>query len=77
MARSDSNDRYVKGERPELDKGFEEYQKLRFWSGEAYSAALSSEEVDLMIKLWKKETVRPWELSTNDVIQIVVVLTLQ
>ena len=49
---------------------------MRFQSGDAYSAALSSEEVDVMIKLWEKKTVRPWKLSNNDVIEIVVVLTL-
>ena len=72
MERSEDDVRYVKGENPELDKGFEEYKKMRFQAGCACYEALSNEEVDVMIKLWKKATMTRRALSINDVRQIVV-----
>ena len=72
MERSEGHVRYVKGENSELDKGFEEYQKMRFQAGCACYEALSKEEVDVMIKLWKKATMTHRALSINDVRQIVV-----
>ena len=55
----DPKARYQKGVNQELDNRFEGYQKMRIFSGNAYSRALSSEEVDVLIKIWKKETLSP------------------
>ena len=55
----DPKARYQKGVNQGLDNRFEGYQKMRIFSGNAYSRALSSEEVDVLIKIWKKETLSP------------------
>ena len=69
MERS-GNIRYQKGQNQELDRRFEKYKKLNFQWGTSYSEAFSDEEVDTMIKLWKKETLKPRELTINDVLTL-------
>ena len=59
MDRSSTNVRYKKGENQELDKRFEKYKKLRVWSGTSYCHALSNEEIDRMIRIWKKDALKP------------------
>ena len=66
------NVRYKKGENQELDRRFETYKKLRIWSGTSYYDALSNEEVDRMIQIWMKETLKPKELTVNDVVTLTV-----
>ena len=44
---------------------------MRIWSGTAYAQALSEEEVDLMIKLWRIEAMRPKKLCVGDVLKLV------
>ena len=51
--------RYTRGENQELDKRFDEVKKMRLWSGTACCNGLKDEEVDMMIKLWRKESFTP------------------
>ena len=63
--------RYTRGENQELDKRFDEVKKMRLWSGTACCKALKDEEVDMMIKLWRKESFTPSELCADDVSELV------
>lgn len=62
---------YKRGENQELDKRFDEVKKMRLWSGTACCKALKKEEVDMMIKLWRKETFTHSELCADDVSELV------
>ena len=72
MEGSGINVRYKKGENQELDRRFEKFKKLRIWSGTSYCEALSNEEIDRMIQIWKKDTLKPQELTVNDVLTLMV-----
>ena len=68
----DPKARYQKGMDQELDNRFEGYKKMRIFAGNAFSRALSNGEVDILIKLWRKETLTPRELYNGDVLKLVV-----
>ena len=71
MSSSEKRVRYQKGVNLELDEKFQEYKKKRLFQGYSYMYALSQKEVDLMIKLWKRERTKPNRLSFNDVSKLV------
>ena len=63
--------RYKRGENQELDKRYDKVKKMRVWSGTACCKALKEDEVDMMVKLQRKEALRPWELCVDDVSELV------
>ena len=72
MSSSEKRVRYQKGVNLELDKKFQEYKKKRLFQGYSiYIYALSQKEVDLMIKVWKRERTKPNRLSFDDVSKLV------
>ena len=50
---------YRKGENKKLNERFEKYKKMRVFQGYSHCRALSEQEIDLMIDLWKKENFTP------------------
>ena len=71
MSSSEKRVRYQKGVNLELDEKFQEYKKKRLFQGNSYIYALSQKEIDLMIKLCKRERTRPRRLSFDDVSKLV------
>ena len=63
-------DGYRKGENKELDLRYSQYKKVNLFVGRAYHAALSPEEANTLIKLWKKELKTPWTLKVHDVTKL-------
>ena len=63
---------YQKGTDQDLDNRFEGYKKMRIFTGNAFSRALSNKEVDILIKLWRKEILTPMQLCNGDVLKLVV-----
>ena len=50
---------YKKGINSKLDERYASYKRMRVFSGSSQSIALTDEESDIMIELWKKEIMRP------------------
>ena len=71
MSRPNEKVLYKRGENQELDKRYEEVKKMRVWSGTACSEALNDDELNMMLKLWRKEAFRPLELCVDDVSELV------
>ena len=46
-------------------------KRMRVFSGSSLSIALTDEESDIMIKLWKKEILRPWAMLTSEILTLV------
>ena len=63
-------DGYRKGENKQLDMRYSKYKKVNLFAGRAYHAALSPEEANTLIKLWKKELKTPWTLKVHDVTKL-------
>ena len=58
---------YRKGDDTNLDKGYSRYQRMRLWSAGAVDDALTEEEANTLVKLWKKERITPKKLTVEDV----------
>ena len=71
MSALNENVLYKRGENPELDKRYDQFRKMRIWSGPAYSEALSEKEVDILIKVWRIYSIRPRRLCVGDVLKVV------
>ena len=67
MSRLRSNLRYVKGVYHHLDKKWSKYKKLRVFSGDAWSEALTEEESDNLADMWRKKRHKPWKLTFREV----------
>ena len=67
MSKLISSGLYKPGIDEELDRKLSRYRKLRIWHAEAYTKALTDSEVDIMVKLWRKEQRTPWKLLTSEV----------
>ena len=62
---------YTKGQDIHLDKAFSRYKRMRLWSGGALTKALTENEIDNLVKLWKKAEISPRKLSVDDVQKLV------
>ena len=71
MDKLEINILYKKGINPKLDKRYASYKRMRVFSGSSQSRALMDEESDIMIKLWKKEIMRPWAMFISEVLTLV------
>ena len=58
---------YRKGDDTNLDKGYLRYQGMRLWRAGAVDDALTEEEANTLVKLWKKERITPRKLTVEDV----------
>ena len=67
MSKSSKTLLYKKGQNSILDEKFSVYKKTSVWSGLAVNEALTQEEVEIMIILWKREQRTPWKLTVHDV----------
>ena len=67
MSEIAGTDLYVKGRDCKLDKKYSGYKKLSLWSGPGVSCALSEDEANSLIDLWKKDPSTPWKLTFQDV----------
>ena len=67
MSELNSSGLYKLGVDEELDRKLSRYRKLRIWHGEAYAKSLTESEVDIMVKLWRKQQRTPWKLRTSEV----------
>ena len=67
LAGSQNKLHYRKGDDTNLDKGYSRYQRLRLWSAGAVDDALTEEEANTLVKLWKKERITPRKLTVEDV----------
>lgn len=61
---------YVKGLNRELDLKFSKYKKVNLFAGRAIDEALSDEEGNTLIKLWRKERILPKTLTIRDVLTL-------
>ena len=71
MSGSADTDLYVQGRDSKLDRNFSTYKKLSLWSGDGISCALSEEDANSLIDLWKKEQRTRWLLTVRDVSTLV------
>ena len=71
MDKLEMNILYKKGINPKLDERYASYKRMRVFSGSSLSRALMDEESDIMIKLWKKEIMRPWAMFISEVLTLV------
>ena len=62
---------YKKGENPQLDKKLEKYRKMRVWSGNAPSRALTDDDLSTLANLWQKEKLEHRKLTVEDVSKLV------
>ena len=62
---------YGKGQDINLDTAFSRYKRMRLWAGGALTEALTANEIDTLLILWKKETISPRKLSVEDVQKLV------
>ena len=62
---------YRKGQDIHLDKAFSRYKRMRLWSGGALTMALTENEIDTLVELWKKAKFSPRKLSVDDVQKLV------
>ena len=65
------NSLYKKGISPKLDERYTSYKRMHVFSGGSLSIVLTDEESDIMIKLWKKEILRPWAMLTSEILTLV------
>ena len=72
MDRESELDLYKIGTNELLDKEYVRYKRMRLWCGQALGAVLSEEEVDILVKLQRKESRTPQKLITQDVSTLVV-----
>ena len=62
---------YRKGEDINLDIAFSRYKRMRLWAGGALTEALTQNEIDTLVKLWKKAKLSPRKLCVEDVQKLV------
>ena len=62
---------YRKGEDANLDKAYSRYKRMRLWSDGAVNEALTQQEANTLLKLWKKEKFKPRMLSLEDIQNLV------
>ena len=67
LAASQNKLHYRKGDDSNLDKGYSRYQRMRLWSAGAVDDALTEEEANTLVKLWRKESITPRKLTVEDV----------
>ena len=71
MSSPEETARYEKGINKDLDQRFEQLQKKRLWQGFSFIDALSTEEIDIFGKLWKKFKFKNRHLTFHDVSKLV------
>ena len=71
MSEELETDLYVKGRDCKLDKKYSDYKKLSLWSGLGLRCALTEQEENCLIDLWKKDKRTPWKLTIHDVTTLV------
>ena len=62
---------YREGEDINLDTAFSKYKRMRLWAGGALTEALTQNEIDTLVKLWKKAKLSPRKLYVEDVQKLV------
>jgi len=62
---------YRKGQDIALDTKFLKYRGMRIWAGGAVNQALTKNEIDTLVKLWRKEKLSPHKLYVEDVQKLV------
>ena len=72
MDRENKSDLYKLGSNELLDKEYARYKRMRLWCGQALAEVLSEEDVDILVKLQRKELYTPQKLTTRDVSTLVV-----
>ena len=60
-----------KGQDIALDTEFLKYKGMRLWAGVAVNQALTKNEIDTLVILWKKEKLSPHKLYVEDVQKLV------
>ena len=63
MSRLQSDLRYVKGVDDDLDKKWIKYKTTRVFNKDAWSEALTEEEIDHLADIWRKKRLKPWKLT--------------
>ena len=76
MSSPDETARYHKGIDRDLDRRFEQLQKKRLWQGFSVVDALSTEEINILVKLMKKLKYKYRHLTFHDVSKLVELATL-
>ena len=76
MREAQSTPFYIKGVNGGLDKELSEYKRIRIWAGEVWKSALSVEEGEIMLELWRKERLMPSRMTINEVSTLMVAFNL-
>ena len=66
MSEVGSTARYIRGKDKILDRRYAEYKKIRPFSGNAWSKALTDKELGIMAELWRKERRSCYMLQINE-----------
>ena len=75
MSSSEETSLYQKGKDRDLDRRFEQLQKKQLWQGFSFIDALSTEEINILVKLWKKMKYKYRHLTFQDVSKLVELAT--
>ena len=71
MSTPKEKDPYRKGENKQLDMKYSQYKSVNLFAGPAIDMALSYEEGDTLLKIWRKERTMPWALKVHEVSALV------
>ena len=71
MSTPKEKDPYRKGENKQLDMKYSQYKSVNLFAGPAIDMALSYEEGDTLLKIWRKERTMPWPLKVYEVSALV------
>lgn len=58
---------YKDGKYEHLDKKWKAYKTKRIFTGDAWSEALTKEEIEDLAKIWRKKRAAPWKLTFSEV----------
>ena len=71
MSTPNEKDPYRKGENKQLDMKYSQYKSVNLFARPAIDVALSYEEGETLLKIWRKERTMPWALKVHEVSALV------
>ena len=58
---------YMICQHKDLDKEWTKYNRVRVFNGDAWRAALTQKEEDILLRIWRKKRLNEWPLTFREV----------
>ena len=58
---------YMICQHKDLDKEWTKYRRVRVFNGDAWRAALTQKEEDILLRIWRKKRLNEWTLTFREV----------